>query len=38
MRRRTTRSSMSKATKIVLGTVGVSAVLAAALVVGILLG
>jgi hypothetical protein len=29
---------MSKATKIVLGTVGVSAVLAAALVVGILLG
>jgi hypothetical protein len=29
---------MSKATKIVLGTVGLSAVLAAALVIGILLG
>lgn len=38
MRGRTKRSPMSQATKIVLGTVGVSAVLAAALAIGILLG
>lgn len=38
MRRRTEDPIMSQATKIVIGTVSVSAVLAAALVFGILLG